>query len=118
MDPVAVPLNAEAETQIINLSIAPNGNAVSLRLEIRWLDNAGKWYLTVYDATTNVCLVSLLPLIASGSKLNDLLGQFGHLRIGSAALVPISSDTPSADPGRDDLADFELLWGDCIAYNE
>lgn len=118
METVAVPLNADAETQIINLSIAPNGHAVSLRLEIRWLDNAGKWYLTVYDATTDACLVSLLPLIASGNKLNDLLGQFGHLRIGSAALVPVSSTPSSADPGRDNLADFELLWGDCIAYDE
>ena len=124
MDPVAVPLNADAETQIINLSIAPNGNAVSLRLEIRWLDNAARENEGLSGAelflrsSGEAVLSHILYITGRVPEQAYLLGQFGHLRIGSAALVPISSDTPSADPGRDDLADFELLWGDCIAYNE
>ena len=118
MDPIALPLNNAADKQIIDLNITPNGNAVSLRVTVAYFRHTDRWYMTVEDASSGECIASFIPLIASGNKYNDLLGQLGHKRIGSVFCVPLSDDHETADPAKDTLTDFEVVWMDNVVFED
>ena len=116
MDAIALPLAASPDKQIVDLNISPNGTAVSLRVTVQYLRHADKWFMTVEDRTDGTCIASFIPLIASGNKYNDLMGQLGHKRVGSAFCVPLSKDHSTQDPTHDTLTDFEVIWTDNVDF--
>ncbi len=118
MEPIALPLNSTAEKQIIDLNITPNGTAVSLRVTVSYFRHTDRWYMTVEDASSGECMASFIPLIASGDKYNDLMGQLGHKGIGSVFCVPLTDDHETPDPAKDTLTDFEVIWMDNVARDE
>lgn len=101
--------------QTFTLTIDPDGNAITVRVELRYMRYTNQWYLSLYNAADDTCYIRYIPLVASGSKLNDLLGQFGYLGIGSIACVPVKAESGSLPgPQENTLSDFDVLWGDCL----
>ena len=111
MDMVQIPLTNDP-AQVRTFTISPDGVTRYFRLDVRWRDHVGKWTVSISNAQTGDSILSELPLVASAPGcLNDILGQFGHLRIGSIWLIPTAVDDYYTDPGKDNLTGFALVWG-------
>ena len=115
MDYMMLPLTSDP-SQILYLPASPDGRAFQARLDLRWLPAPGHWFLSVSDAVSGDLYVNQIPLICSCESLNDLLYPFRWLFQGAGigSLFCLKAvDTPSTpDPGRDNLSEFQLLWGD------
>ena len=44
--------------------------------------------------------------------------ELGHKRIGSVFCVPLSDDHATADPAKDTLTDFEVVWMDNVVFED
>ncbi len=115
MDFIRLPVTDDP-WQVMYLSVSPGGNAFSAKVELRWLPGPGRWFLSISDATTGEEYVCQVPLVCSLEYLNDLLlpFQFYFHGIGLGSLFCLKAvDRPSSeDPGRSNLAEFGLYWGD------
>ena len=108
--------------QIFTADITIDGEPFHAQLEVRWLPAAGRWFLSVWDHASGELLVNQIPLVCSYGPLNDLLYPFRHLRggkgLGSLFCLHSADSTVVADPGRDDLSEFSLLFGDTFDEEE
>ena len=102
--------------QIFTADVTIDGEPFHAQLEVRWLPAAGRWFLSVWDHASGELLVNQVPLVCSYGPLNDLLYPFRHLRggkgLGSLFCLRCADSTVFADPGKDDLEDFQILFGD------
>ncbi len=115
MDYIILPVT-DAARQVMDLPVSPDGHAFQARVELRWLEAAGKWMLSVSDAVTGESYVNQIPVICSYEELNDLLIPFRwHFQgdgIGSLFCLKAVDQPASPDPGRNNLKEFRILWGD------
>ena len=102
--------------QVFFLPASPDGHAFQAKIELRFLDAAGLWFLSIRDAVTGALYVNQIPVICSYETLNDLLFPFRWLfqgsGIGSLFCVKGVDQPSSVNPGRHNLKEFMLLWGD------
>ncbi len=115
----AVILNTtEDPWQELLLPVSPDGNAFTARLSLRRLPAAGKWFLSLSDASTGEQLVNQIPLICSYGYINDLFRSFRHLYrgrgIGSLTVIRAVDKPSTEDPGRDNLNEFRIVWSDML----
>lgn len=115
MDPIALKINPENPYQAQTITISPNGVTMTLRLELRYLVYTEKWYLSIWNASENVCLLTHVPLVASEDIANDLLGLFQHIGLGSVVCYPVSAQLYGMDPGEKNMNQFEVQWRDSFA---
>ena len=81
---------------------------VNIRLKLRYHDLYNLWTATIIDNATGVMLVDMLPLVCGV----NLLGQYRHLEIGEAYIMPVT-DTDLMMPDNETLGStFVLVWGD------
>ena len=115
MDYIILPVTA-APYQVLYLPVSPEGNAFLAKVELRWLGAPGRWFLSVSDAVTGELYVNQIPLICSCSILNDLFGpfrwRFQGSGLGSFFCLKQGETPAQADPGRENLTEYTLLWGD------
>ena len=115
MEYIILPTTGEP-CQVMYLPVSPDGHAFQAMLELRFLNAPGRWFLSISDAVTGETYVNMIPLVCSYEQLNDLLFPFRWLFQGSGigSLFCLKAvDTPATqDPGRDNLNEFTLLWGD------
>ena len=115
MDYFILPFSGEPY-QIMYLPVSPEGRAFQAKVELRFLEGAGLWFLSVSDAVTGVSYVNQIPLVCSYEELNDLLFPFRWLfqgrGIGSLFCLKAVDAPASVNPGKDNLKEFQVLWGD------
>lgn len=127
MDTIMVPIEGKVKNQTVTIVIDPDGRGVTLRLQAVYHAKIDKWMMTVWNAASGECMVSNFPIVGSARDtggggmaekqggtpfLNDLMGQFGYMGIGSCACYCIAERPKTPDPAMDTLDEFELLWGD------
>ncbi len=115
MDYIRLP-TAKDPRQVMYLSVCPDGNAFTAKVELRYLKAAGKWFLSIANGATGQVYVNKIPVICSHGTLNDLLEpfryHFGGDGIGSFFCLRGTDHPSSPDPGQDNLHEFQLYWGD------
>lgn len=115
MDYLILPVSEEAR-QVFFLPASPDGHAFQAKVELRWLAAPGLWFLSISDAVTGAMYVNRIPVVCSYEELNDLLFPFRWLfqgsGIGSLFCVKGVEQPASMNPGRHNLKEYVLLWGD------
>lgn len=112
MERIALRIDPNQPYQAQTITITPNGRSISLRLELRYMFYTGKWYLSIWDASKNECLLTYVPIVSSEEILNDLLSLFQYMNLGSTVCVPVSTQLYGTDPGQTNWNQYELQWGD------
>ena len=104
--------------QVFSLSVAPDGNPLEARIEVRYLPGIDGWVLSIWDDATGELLVNQIPLVCSLGLVNDLLRPFQHLRdgkgVGSLFCLRAEEGTTTPDPAAGNLRQFQILYGDTI----
>ena len=107
--------------QVFTTDVAPDGTPLHARIEIRHLRAVNRWVISIFDHAAATLLVNQIPLVASGGFPLDLLYPFRHLRggkgIGSMFLL-CGGDTGARDPGKGNLGEYTLLYGDELSISE
>ena len=102
--------------QVFTADVMIDGEPFHAQISVRWLSAAGRWFLSVWDHASGELLVNQIPLVATYGPLNDLLFPFSHVRggkgLGSMFCLRSADSAAQADPGREDLEEFYLLFGD------
>lgn len=104
--------------QVFSLSLAPDGNPLEARIEVRYLPGIDGWVLSIWDDANGEMLVNQIPLICSLGVVNDLLRPFRHLRdgkgLGSLFCLRAEDAISTPDPAAGNLRQFQVLFGDTI----
>ena len=102
--------------QVFTLDLAVNGEPLHVRVDLRYLPEPDRWFLSLRDLSDGALLVNMIPVLCSRFFVNDLLRPFRHLRqgrgLGSLLCLRATDDPGSEDPARETLKNFHLLWGD------
>lgn len=100
------------QRQVLNLTV--EGKTKRVIFETRYLEITDKWYVSVFDAQTGDPYCTYVPLIATYDTMVDLFEPFVHKRIGWL-MCQVLADSPSSEnPGKDNLDEFGLYWGDSL----
>ena len=112
MTPFVLPTFSDSLNQVQTLHVPLASGTRALRVSLRWHEAPALWFLSISDATTGEDLVLHIPLRASIGAINDLLKPFRHLSLGSLSVFPLTESAQGKDPGKDDLADYEIIWSE------
>lgn len=108
-----VPIVAGAN-QSFNCTLPIDNKNITLGFVFTWNGIGGYWFMSVANVKTKELLLDAVPLVTGDFPAADLLGQYTHLGIGSAAVVPVSS-TAAGIPNATNLgSDFVLVWSDTV----
>ena len=104
--------------QVFTVDLTVDGMALHARVELRYLSAPDRWVISVRDNASSMLLVNQIPLVCSYGELNDLFLPFRHLRdgagLGSLFVLRDTDEPSSADPAKDNLTEFVMLWGDTL----
>ena len=98
------------QQQVINLGSGDLSRRVIF--ELRYFYKTDKWYISMSDAQTGETICTCVPVIASYSFYINLLEPYYHKGIGWIMCVPVVDEPSSENPGRNNLDEFALFWGD------
>jgi len=112
MDKIIIGTQPDIRYQVRTMVVTPDNTPIRANVEIRYLNEPGLWYLSIFDAATGESKCRYVPIIASYNERNDLMAPFRHKNIGSIYCVPTVANPSSQDPGLDNLGEFALVWGD------
>lgn len=94
--------------QTFKLTLEGGKRNINIKLELRYHDLCDLWTAAITDNSTGKLLVDMLPLVCGV----NLLGQYRHLEIGEAYIIP-ATDTDLMMPDNQTLGStFILVWGD------
>ena len=111
-----IPTDGEGIHRAMYQTLTIDGNTFSVRIELQYFQRTDKWYLSIYDAVSGSAILTFIPLRSSAAgRMNDLLGQFEYLGMGSIFCFQASQDAPSFDPSGTSLGSWSLYWGDRYA---
>ena len=106
--------------QVFTVNVQIDGTALQAQIEIRYLPAPDQWVISIWDHSNGELLVNMIPLICSYDDPNDLLVPFRHLRdgkgMGSLFCIRGTDDPSTQDPGKNNLTDFKLFWGDTHVF--
>ena len=104
--------------QVFTVDVTIDGTALHARVELRYLPAPDRWVISIWDNATSVLLINQVPLICSYGELNDLLLPYRYIRdgagLGSLFVLRNKDETVAANPAKDSLTDFSLIWGDTL----
>lgn len=110
MPSVIVPLTPSLN-QSLTCTLPVDSSNITLSFTFTYNAQGGYWFMSVTDAS-NTLLLDGVPVITGQYPAANILGQYQHLGIGSAYLVPVSS-VLADNPDFDSLgSDFVLVWSD------
>ena len=104
------------------LTISPDDYTRRVRVDLRYLNETEKWYLSIYDAQSGEAFLTYVPLIASYinfddpsvDEINDLLAPFHYKNLGTIICIPNVDNPTTKDPTLDNLNQFSVVWGDAL----
>ena len=112
-----LPLSSERR-QVFTLDLSIDGEAFHAQVELRYLPAPDLWVVSVWDHSSGELLVNQVPLVCSYGKVNDLLLPFRYLRggkgLGSMFCLRKADEPGAENPGRENLEEFRVLWGDTV----
>ena len=104
--------------QVFTVDVSVDGVALHARVELRYLSAPDRWVISIWDNATSVLLINQIPLVCSYGELNDLLLPYRYIRdgagLGSLFVLRNKDESVAANPSKDSLTDFSLLWGDTL----
>ncbi len=104
--------------QVFTVDATIDGVALHARVELRYLSAPDQWVISIWDNASSVLLINQVPLICSYGELNDLLLPYRYIRdgagLGSLFVLRNKDETVAANPSKDSLTDFSLIWGDTL----
>ena len=104
--------------QVFTVDVTVDSVALHARVELRYLSAPDQWVISIWDNASSVLLINQVPLICSYGELNDLLLPYRNIRdgagLGSLFVLRNKDETVAANPAKDSLMDFSLLWGDTL----
>lgn len=110
MPNVVVPI-ASGTNQTVTCTLPVDSGNITLNFSFTWNDPGGYWWMSITDSSNNL-LLDAVPVITGQYPAANILRQYAYLGIGSAYLVPTSSNLPD-NPNFTELgSDFVLVWGD------
>ena len=104
--------------QVFTTDLSPDATPLHARIEIRYLSAPDRWVITIFDNASSTLLANQVPLVCSRGYPLDLLYPFRHLRggkgIGSLFVLRNTDSPDTEDPGKDNLTDFQMIYGDML----
>ena len=102
--------------QVFTVDVTDDSVALHARVELRYLSAPDQWVISIWDNASSVLLINQIPLVCSYGELNDLLLPYRYIRdgagLGSLFVLRNKDESVAANPSKDSLTDFSLLWGD------
>lgn len=104
--------------QVFTVDVTVDSVALHARVELRYLSSPDRWVISIWDNATSILLINQIPLVCSYGELNDLLLPYRYIRdgagLGSLFVLRNKDETVAANPSKDSLTDFSLIWGDTL----
>lgn len=101
--------------QGITLDLKIEKETKRVSLDLIYLEETDRWYVSLIDFQTNNAYLRNVPLLSSSIKNpNNLWLPFKHKRIGSLYCFPASDNTSTENPSKDNLSEFVIVWSDGI----
>ena len=104
--------------QVFTVDVTVDSVALHARVELRYLSAPDQWVISIWDNASSVLLINQIPLVCSYGELNDLLLPYRYIRdgagLGSLFVLRNKDETVAANPSKDSLTDFSLIWGDTL----
>ena len=101
---------------VFTVDVTVDSAALHARVELRYLSASDQWVISIWDNASSVLLINQIPLVCSYGELNDLLLPYRYIRdgagLGSLFVLRNKDESVAANPSKDSLTDFSLLWGD------
>lgn len=112
---IILPLTEDLR-QVFTLEMKIDDIPLQARVEVRYFPAPDKWMISIWDHSSGVQLINMIPLVCSYELMNDLLKPFGFLRsnkgLGSLFVLRAVDSPDSVDPANGTLLQFNVLWGD------
>lgn len=96
--------------QLFKTSVEVDGNMIELEMFLEYNRIAGYWVVSIKNLTTDEKVISSMPLLAD----QNLLFQYGYLKIGSSAVLNISGGDPDLLDNENLGTDFIWCWDDNV----
>lgn len=96
--------------QLFKTSVEVDGNMIELEIFLEYNRMAGYWVASIKNLATDEKVISSMPLLAD----QNLLFQYGYLKIGSSAVLNISGGDPDLLDNENLGIDFIWCWDDNI----
>lgn len=96
--------------QIISTTVEVDSVMIDIEIFLEYNRMAGYWVASLKDVAKDQLVISSMPLLAS----QNLLGQYGYLKLGTSAILNIAG---GSDDDLDDSnfgTDFIWCWDDNI----
>lgn len=107
-----IPLTTQPNQSLLT-TIPVDGKNLTLRIGLRYNEQARYWLMSVADGDTGKPLLDAVPVITGAYPAANLLEQYQYLKIGSAVVVPVGPQAGAAEPSDETLgSSFVLVWGD------
>ena len=104
--------------QVFTMDLSIDGEEFHAQVELRCLPAPDRWVISIWDHSSGELLVNMIPLICSYGEINDLFLPFRHLRngkgLGTLMCLRGTDDPSTPDPSKDNLTEFQLLWGNSL----
>jgi len=108
-----IPLTTDPD-QTFNCTIPVDGKNLKLKLRVRFNTAADYWVMSIYDTASNALILDSIPLLTGVYPAADLLGQYGYLGLGSAAIINVGNNSMDSPDSTNLGTDFLLIWGDTV----
>lgn len=96
--------------QRIAVAVEVNGKMQNIEIFLEYNRMAGYWVASVKDMAKNKIVISSMPLLAK----QNLLGQYGYLKIGSSEIVNLGRLSDDALDDKNFGTDFVWCWDDNV----
>lgn len=105
-----IPLTV-APNQTMRVTLAVNGQSLTLNLDLNYNEVGGFWILNIADSNNNPLLNSI-PLMTGDWPAANILGAFEYLQIGSAFVINQDGATTDYPNSQNLASSYALLWDD------
>lgn len=94
--------------QNLTTTVEVDGELISIGIFLTWNRMAGYWIANIKDIAKDEWVISSMPLLAN----QNLLGQYGYLKIGTSALVNIGGGDSDNVTEANFGTEFIWCWDD------
>lgn len=108
-----IPLTSNPN-QSLSVSLTVDGKPLQLILEVRYVEVAGYWILTIRDSSGNL-IIDSVPMVCGTYPAANLLEQQRYLAIGSWYIVNVGNSSLDFPDATCLGSDFQLWVGDTPA---